>query len=422
VRQTDIVIAGGGLAGSLAAAMLGRAGINAILVDPNPVYPPDFRCEKLDRVQLETLQKTGFIEAVLRASTPDRDCWVARQGRRIDTLHGVTQRGILYDTLVNTIRSEIPGNTTIIQGKVADISTSPDRQTVKLSTGEEIDARLVVVATGLNIGTKHKLGITREVISAAHSISIGFDMKPAGRAAFPFSSLTYFSEKPADRMAYFTAFPIGSKTRVNLFAYRDMNDPWLKEFRDAPQDKLFAMWPALGRMIGDFTVPSFVRIRPVDLYVCHGHRQSGLVMVGDAFATSCPAAGTGARKVLVDVERLCNVHIPRWLATRGMGEAKIATFYDDPVKRECDAVSLRKAFSLRSCSIDPAPYWAAMRWGKFILRSGKGLVRRMMSASAGAPREDSVEEAPSWVRHPVRKLRASRAVIFESRIGLSGRD
>jgi 2-polyprenyl-6-methoxyphenol hydroxylase-like FAD-dependent oxidoreductase len=399
LRQTDIVIAGGGLAGSLAAAMLGRAGINAILVDPNPVYPPDFRCEKLDRVQLETLQKTGLIEAVLRASTPDRDCRVARRGRMVDTLRGVTQRGILYDTLVNTIRSEIPENTTIIQGKVSDISTSADRQTVKLSNGEEIDARLVVVATGLNVGTKHKLGINREVISAAHSISIGFDIKPAKRATFPFSSLTYFSEKPADRMAYLSAFPVGSKTRVNLFCYRDMNDPWLKEFRDAPQETLFKMWPALRRMIGDFTVPSFVRIRPVDLYVCNGHRQSGIVMVGDAFATSCPAAGTGARKVLVDVERLCNVHIPRWLATRGMGETKIATFYDDPVKRECDAISLRKAFSLRSSSIDPAPYWAAMRWGKFVLRYSKGLVRRMITPSTSAPREDSVEEAPNWARH-----------------------
>ena len=103
--------------------------------------------------------------------------------------------------------------------------------------------------------------------------------------------------------------------------------------------------------MGDFTVTGFVQIRPVDLYVTKGYRQNGVVLVGDAFSSSCPAAGTGARKVLVDVERLCNVHIPRWLSTRGMGAAKIATFYDDPVKRECDAISLRKAFSLRSCSI-----------------------------------------------------------------------
>ena len=47
MKYTDIAIIGGGLAGSIAAAMLGRAGIPAILVDPHPVYPPDFRVEKL---------------------------------------------------------------------------------------------------------------------------------------------------------------------------------------------------------------------------------------------------------------------------------------------------------------------------------------------------------------------------------------
>jgi hypothetical protein len=205
-------------------------------------------------------------------------------------------------------------------------------------------------------------------------------------------------------MAYLSAFPIGSKMRVNLFAYRDMNDPWLKQLRETPRDTLCAMWPALGRIMGNFTVPGFVRIRPVDLYVSQGHRQDGIVLVGDAFATSCPAAGTGARKVLVDVERLCNIHIPRWLATSGMRETKIATFYDDPVKRACDALSTRKAFELRSCSIDPAPYWTAMQWAKFAVHSGKGMMRRLITASPGDAPEEALEHTPSWVpRTPVHK-------------------
>ena len=95
---------------------------------------------------------------------------------------GRTQRGILYDTLVNTVRSQIPAGTEFIHAKVTDISTGPERQTVKLSNGDEISARLVVLATGLNIGLLHKLGIGREVISAGHSISIGFDVAPVGPA------------------------------------------------------------------------------------------------------------------------------------------------------------------------------------------------------------------------------------------------
>src|SRR5437868_14635561 len=102
LRRTDVVIAGGGLAGSLAAAMLGRAGIDAVLVDPHPVYPPDFRCEKLDADQLRTLRLTGLDDAVMRASTADSQFWMASFGRLIDKRPG-DQRGVLYDTLVNTV-------------------------------------------------------------------------------------------------------------------------------------------------------------------------------------------------------------------------------------------------------------------------------------------------------------------------------
>src|ERR1043165_3006161 len=199
LRHTDVVIAGGGLAGSVAAAMLGRAGVDAVVVDPHPVYPPDFRGEKRDRVQLQTLQLTGLADAVKAASTPDQDSWVARLGHLVEKLPGELQRGILYDTLVNTVRSQIPKGTEFIHAKVTDIATGPERQTVKLSTGEEINARLVVLATGLNIGVRQKLGIEREVISPSHSISIGFDVQPVGRPAFPFSSMAYFAARTTDR-------------------------------------------------------------------------------------------------------------------------------------------------------------------------------------------------------------------------------
>src|SRR5262249_39006165 len=191
MRRTDVVIVGGGLAGSLAAAMLGRAGVDTILIDPHAAYPIDFRCEKLDGPQVQTLQLTGLAEAVLRASTPDRECWVARFGRVVETRPG-DQQGILYDTLVNTVRLQIPDRTEFLKGKVTSISTGPDRQTVGLADGGEISARLVVLATGLNIGVLHKLGIERHVNSAEHSISIGFDAEPVGRPAFAFPALTYY--------------------------------------------------------------------------------------------------------------------------------------------------------------------------------------------------------------------------------------
>ena len=79
MRQTDIAIVGGGLAGSTAAAMLGRAGVRAVLVDPHPVYPKDFRCEKLDASQVTLLRKTGLAGAVLSAATCDASSFSQRK-------------------------------------------------------------------------------------------------------------------------------------------------------------------------------------------------------------------------------------------------------------------------------------------------------------------------------------------------------
>src|SRR4029450_6434634 len=104
-----------------------------------------------------------------------------------------------------------------------------------------------------------------------------------------------------------------------------------------PAEAIFGQLPRLQKITGAFEIASNVDIRPIDLYAVAGYRQSGVVLVGDAFSTSCPAAGTGVSKVFTDVERLCNVHIPRWLASPGMGEDKIAAFYDDPVKQACDS-------------------------------------------------------------------------------------
>jgi 2-polyprenyl-6-methoxyphenol hydroxylase-like FAD-dependent oxidoreductase len=376
MRYTDIAIVGGGLAGSTTAAMLGRAGIPAILIDPHPVYPPDLRCEKISGDQVDILRKTGLAEATLRAATFDGRVWLARFGYLLDKKPS-DQYGIMYDTLVNTMRTLIPDDVETIHAKAVAISTSAERQKLALSNGEEISARLVVLATGLNIGLRHMLGIQRHIVSECHSITVGFNLAPAGRPAFDFPALTYYPERSRDRMAYLTLFPIGNVMRANLLVYRRMDDPWLRQIRQAPEQALQAMMPGLRRIAGEFKVTGQVKIRPADLYVSEGHRQPGIVLIGDAFATSCPAAGTGTDKVFTDVERLCNVHIPAWLATDGMDEDKIAAFYDDPFKRACDAWSIAKAYQLRSLSVDNGISWRAQRWARFMARLGEGTLRRL---------------------------------------------
>jgi 2-polyprenyl-6-methoxyphenol hydroxylase-like FAD-dependent oxidoreductase len=175
MREVDILIAGGGLAGSTAAAMLARQGFEIAIVDPHANYPFDLRCEKLIGRQVTILRRTGLADLVLPAGTLDGECWIAQFGRVVLKRPG-DQWGILYDTLVNTMRSTIAAGATFIEDKVMHIANGPLRQVVSLAKGEEISTRLVVLANGLNTGLRHSLGMERQDVSKCHCITIAFDV------------------------------------------------------------------------------------------------------------------------------------------------------------------------------------------------------------------------------------------------------
>jgi 2-polyprenyl-6-methoxyphenol hydroxylase-like FAD-dependent oxidoreductase len=371
----DVAIVGAGLAGSLAATMLGRAGYAVALVDPHAVYRPDFRCEKLEDGHVEGLRRAGVLDEVLPATRRYRGIWVARLGRLAER-KPATEFGIDYTALVNRMRTLVPANVTVLQDKAVDIALTADRQTVTLAHGEAVTARLVIAANGLNAAMLGALGMGRRTLSRNHSISIGFDVEPV--TPFPFEALTYFGESPEHRVSYLTLFPLSTGVRANLFVYRASDDPWLREMRETPDAALDACLPRLKQLTGDFRVTSPVKIRPVDLYVTENVRQPGIALVGDAFATACPTSGLGAVKAITDVERLCNVHIPQWLASDGMGAGKIASFYADPVKLRSDAHAAQTSLFAKRLALEQGFAWSAYRWARYTGSVARDTVHRSM--------------------------------------------
>ena len=395
-RTTDVAIIGGGLAGATAAAMLGRAGIAAVLIDPHAEQRPEFRCEKLDDSQLALLRLTGLADDVLPQACVDGQVWVARYGRLIDRKPS-GRAGIMYHNLVNAIRQQVPASVPHIATKVAAISTEARRPLVTLATGEAISPKLAILATGLNPGLRDVLGISRETLSPCHSISIGFDMQPAEGQPFAFPALTVFPERPGQAMAYLTIFPVHGGMRANLFVYWGMDDERLRKFRHQPKEALLDLVPALARFTSPFVIEGQVSIRPVDLIRVGAPQRPGIVLVGDAYSTSCPAAGTGANKVLTDVERLCSTYIPSWLNKEQIEATDVASFYADPVKVSCEAESLQKAFWLRQVSTGTSFGWRCWRGARFVAQSGLGrlreIKRRMSIATHGKDPADVLGRA-----------------------------
>ncbi len=373
-QKTDIAIIGGGLAGATAAAMLGRAGHDAILIEPHMEQRPEFRCEKLDDSQLALLRLTGLADYVLPHTCAGGKVWVVRYGRVVDRGKN-SPAGILYHDLVNRVRQQIPASVRHLATKVTAISGDARRQHITLATGDEIEARLVILANGLNPGLRDMLEIKREVLSPCHSISIGFDMKPDGDLSFAFPSLTVYPERPDYSMAYLTVFPVQGGMRANLFVYWNMEDPRLRTFRHQPKEALLDLIPGLTQFTGPFTIDGQVSIRPVDLVRVNAPERAGIVLVGDANSTSCPAAGTGVNKVLTDVQLLCSTYVPAWLGKETIEATDVADFYADPVKVQCESESLQKALWLRRVSTGTSMGLRSWRGARFVAQSALGRMR-----------------------------------------------
>ncbi len=371
---TDVAIVGAGLAGATAAAMLGRAGHSAVLIDPHPEQRQEFRCEKLDESQLALLRLIGLADDVLPHACADGQVWVARYGLLIDRKPS-GRAGIMYHDLVNAVRQQIPASVQHLATKVNGVSAEGGKPRVALATGDEIEARLVILANGLNPGLRENLGIARETFSPCHSISIGFDMKPEAGTRFAFPALTIFPEQPGQAMAYLTIFPVRGGMRANLFVYWGMEDVRLRKFRQQPKEALLELIPSLARFTGPFTIDGQVGIRPVDLVRVAAPQRPGIVLVGDAYSTSCPAAGTGVNKVFTDVQRLCSTYVPAWLEQESITAADVAQFYADPVKVQCESESLQKALWLRRVSTGTSLGWRFWRGARFVAQSALGRLR-----------------------------------------------
>ncbi|WP_428485507.1 FAD-dependent oxidoreductase [Rhodopila sp.] len=356
----DIVIIGAGISGTLAATVLARGGYRVTIVDRYKEYPTDFRAEHLDGTQIDQFARLGLLDDLTAGLYRGETVACGRRGRLIE-IGKTINFGLRYDQMVNIARRLMPTTVTSVIGRVVDVVTSDTIQQVRLADGHVLRGRLLIVAAGLGYALCRRLGITRKMVREAHSLTFGFSITPKDRAAFEHSYVVYQGEKVADRIDYLALFRLGDQTRANLFTFRDYRDPWTTAFRADPARCLKAALPGLTKLIGDFDVSGKVEVRAMDLYMSEGHVRDGVVLIGDAFQTACPAAGTGITKILTDIERLCLVHIPEWLRTDGIGQAKIAAFYNDPIKRACDAKSAHDAEYRRSVTIEPGLKWMIHR-------------------------------------------------------------
>ena len=259
------------------------------------------------------LRRLGLLDGIVGQTAPAPSATATCYGKVIDETIS-PHYGFRYEDMVNAARAQAAA-ARFVTGRVAQISTGPDRQRLVLADGTVIEARLVVLATGPNCGDLlPQLGIERRILSEHHSLTLGFDVQTASRRV-----LVCYGERAGDGMGYLTVFPIGDTMRANLFCYRAPGDPWVKSFKRDPKRALLDVMPSLERLLGPFEITGKVQVRPNSIHRAENvRRQAGMVLIGDAFQSSCPAVGKGVGRILADLEVLRRL-VPAWLEHAGHG-------------------------------------------------------------------------------------------------------
>jgi 2-polyprenyl-6-methoxyphenol hydroxylase-like FAD-dependent oxidoreductase len=372
----DVAIVGGGFGGTTAATLLARKGFRVALIDVHATYPKDFRSEKIAGDQIVLLRRNGLLETLVGRATPVGTILNTRKGRVVD-MPQVEEYGLLYEDMIAALRGALPQSVTFMIGRVSELRPSKDIQHVALADGREISARLIILATGLGDVLRRKLGIERNIVRDAHSLAFGFNIEQGDDRAFEFSGMSAYGEDAVHRVDYLSVFPIGNVLRANLFAYRDIRDPWVQELKRNPREAIYSVLPGARRFLGDFNVSGKIDMRVNDLMQTEHYLQDGVVLIGDAFRTSCPAVGTGLSRLLTDVDLICNVYAPGWLSTPGMDRLKIADFYEDDVKIACDSRAAEMAEYRRASTTGRGVRWEAHRRQHYLRRQMRNWIRQL---------------------------------------------
>ena len=259
--------------------------------------------------------------------------------------------------MIARLRTQVPPNVKFIVGRVVSVEADGAKRRVSLHDGTTLTAPLVVLATGMNPALLTQLGVKRTLLSAGHSLALGFDIA-APRCGQELVTTYYGS--PKNRIDYITVFPYGGRQRANLFMYAQPTDRLVHELQANPDSSLHKLMPGLEAVLGAFSASGRPVKRLNDIWVSQP-ASPGVVVIGDAFQTPCPSAGTGINRLVNDVDLLCHVHIPAWLNDGDTSAARLLEFYRDPAKVQVDRQALHDAEYRRAVSTRTSLRWQVHR-------------------------------------------------------------
>lgn len=307
--QADIVVAGTGPAGLLAALALGRSGSSVILVGP-PVNLKDRRTTALMKPSLEFLDTFGLVEKLSDGASPLRIMRIADATSRLLRSPVVTFRAaeigedyfglnIPNRNLVAALDAAVRDTTgiRIVNALVAHWSPQDDSVVAELDNGEVITARLAVAADGRMSPAREAAGISvRSETTGQSALVLDFShTRSHGDASTEFHT----------EHGPFTVVPLRGDRSSLVWVTRPSHAEELALLSDAELSRLIE--DRMQSMLGRVEIEPGRQVYPLSAALPDRFAANRIALVGEAAHVFPPIGAQGLNLGIRDIEGLVKI-------------------------------------------------------------------------------------------------------------------
>ncbi|MRH92365.1 NAD(P)-binding protein [Nocardia sp. SYP-A9097] len=312
-EQTEVLIIGGGPAGSLLACMLARRGVDVVLAEKQATLERTFRGETLVSASVTSLRALGFGPALeAHGYLETRGIRMYLEGRHVMDLEyertktrarhvDMPQPALLR--IINESASREPSYTYLAGATMVELDEESGTVTgakLRLRDGSEtvIRARLVVGADGRFSRVRKQAGLEAKITPMDRDVLWVKVPRPEG--------WSQYAEFFVDRQRHVVSmptFPNDLRVAHNLpkRGYSAVKKAGLDAFKAGITELDPRLGPLLDQSVKSWEDTSFLEIFTAELDTW---ARDGLVLIGDASHTCTPILGQGINLSVQDCVRI----------------------------------------------------------------------------------------------------------------------